>query len=239
MTTTIAHAAVGNNALLSVSGYGMVTTRVETISYGVQAFSKESEAVNYKAFYPGWIQDVGFSLVLVFKDASERDAMNNWVHTYMTRVTTGAISRGSMLVAVPTRNFYRRAVPMGTLLYGDSRDQSGKAYRTNLVFAGATDPMNVNAASSFQAQKNDAKNSPYYPGSAQAAGAESLAGTIFDEAHGATSLAQATAIVDPPPKPAPAPKPSPADPKYTPYNPGIYNAPPAPTSTSLFGVPGL
>ncbi len=182
MTVTIAGAKEGFNGLLSVTGYGSLTVRVEKIRYAVEIYSEQASSAHGKVFYPGWLQDADFSLELVHVSLADRDAFNRWMRGYMTKVTTGGVSQGSVLVRVPGRRFVRRAIPMGTLNLGDSIAQSGKAYRTALVFRGATDPIAIKAASAFRAAKTDpATSAPFYPSTGQKKGAESLDGTIFDE----------------------------------------------------------
>ena len=190
---TIPGATEGFNGLLTVTGYGSKTVRVESIRFGTDIYSEQADAATTKAFYPGWLQDSSFSLVLVFKTAAERDAINDWLAEYMRRVTSNRLKQGSMLAQVPVRRFVRRAVPQGTLTYGDDIGNAGRAYRLDLLFVGATDPIAASAASRFRPARVDAKNSaPFYPSSEQKSGAESLDGTIFDES-GASSLARVQA----------------------------------------------
>ena len=180
---TITGAKEGFNGLLAVTGYGSRTVRVARVGYGVEIYSEQESNAQSKAFYPGWLQDPDFTLEILHATLAERDGFNQWLSTYMERVTRGSIAQGSMLVYVPTRNFTRRAVPTGTLTLGDSINAQGKAYRTTLTFRGATDPMSAKAASSFRAAKVDPKGSaPFYPAGSQKKGEESLDGTIFDAA---------------------------------------------------------
>lgn len=175
--------ADGRNGTLSVTGYGSRLVRVERISYGIEIYSEQAAASNGKVFYPGWLLDSDFSIGLLHLNIADRDGFNRWMQTYMEKVTSGNLSHGAMLVQVPVRDFARSAIPMGELGFGDSvQQQSGKAYRTTLVFRGATDPMSPKLASSFQKAKNGAADSaPYYPSTGQKKGAESLDGTIFDD----------------------------------------------------------
>lgn len=184
MTTaavTIPGAVEGLNGRLLVSGYGSRTVRVERINYSVEIYTEEASSAHGKAFYPGWLQDSDFGLDIVHLSVSERDKFNTWLRTYMTRVTSGGIAQGSMLVQVPARKFARRAVPSGTLNFGDALNQQGKGYRTSLLFKGATDPISIRSASAFRAARTDPEvSAPFYPSSGQKKGAESLDGTIFD-----------------------------------------------------------
>lgn len=179
---TIPGAAEGFNGLLSVTGYGSRTVRVERIRYSVEAYSEQAASAHGKAFYPQWLQDSDFGIDIVHVSATERDKFNGWLGAYMERVTRGTIAHGSMLVQVPTRRFARTAVPKGTLNFGDTIQQQSKGYRTSLLFQGATDPMATLSASAFRAaRKNPSESAPYFPSTGQKKGAESLDGTIFDQ----------------------------------------------------------
>ena len=181
-SVTISGAAEGLNGLLSVTGYGSIAVRVEKIRYGVEIYSEQADSANGKAYYPGWLQDSDFSLDIVHPTVGNRDAFNKWMRVYMTKATSGSLSHGAVLVRVPGRKFARNAIPQGTLNYGDSIDQNARAYRTTMVFRGATNPLSTGSASSFRKAKSDAASSaPFYPSTGQKKGAESLAATIFDE----------------------------------------------------------
>lgn len=180
---TIAGAPAGFNCRLSVSGYGSYAVRVERIRYSVEIHAESAAAANYRVFYPGWLQDPQFALAIVHLTAAERDRFNDWMAAYMRKVTSSQIAEGAMSVQVPVRRFNRTGVPLGTLVYGDSVGQAGSAYRTDLVFGGAYDPVSRDSISKFRAAKKDASTSAnFYPAAAQKGGAETLAGTIFDTA---------------------------------------------------------
>lgn len=196
MSVTIPGAAEGLNGLLSVTGYGSRTVRVERITYSVEIYTEQASSAHGKAFYPGWLQDSDFGLDIVHLSIAERDRFNDWLGTYMERVSRGTISQGSMLVRVPARRFARRAVPSGTLTFGDALAQQGKGYRTSILFQGATDPISTRSASAFRAARiNPRGSAPFYPSTGQKKGAESLDGTIFDES-GEQSLARVTAAMN-------------------------------------------
>lgn len=174
---TIPGTSTGYNGLLSVTGYGSVAVRVESIRYGLELMTSQGEAANYVAYYPHAVLDTQFSLSLVFRTWTEREAFNTWMSTYMRKVTTRQISRGSMRVSVPARRFVRSAVPHGTLDYGDDVAQAGKAYRTSVSFSGAASP--TLKSSSFQ-NVRDKTLATFYPAGTQLSGKASLAATIFD-----------------------------------------------------------
>lgn len=183
----IAGAPAGYNTKFSVAGYGSHVVRTDRIATTVHVISSEAASAQAKTFYPHIITSDSFSLAVVFLNWNEREATAKWFRTYMEKITRGEIPRGSMLVQIPARRFVWLGVPEGTLTYGDDVSQAGRAYKLNLSFAGATDPTNV--SSSFNRARKDWEiSSAFYPVGSQVAGAESLAGTIFD----ATPLAAST-----------------------------------------------
>lgn len=178
---TMAGAKAGYNGSLTVKGYGSANVRVERILYGMAVISHEAVAANRKVYYPNKVVSNSFGMALIFAKWSEREAFSKWVSDYMKKVTTGQIANGSMLVSVPGRKFARSAVPSGTLEFGDDITQSGRAYRLTLNFIGATRPMLAKDTSRFRNSTNKIL-ATFYPGGTQKAGAESLAGTLFDTA---------------------------------------------------------
>lgn len=189
MTVTIAGAVEGLNGLLSVKGFGSRTVRVEKIQFSVEIYSEEAANSQTKAFYPAWLQDSDFGLELVALTLSERDGFNTWLAGYMAYASTGRLSTPAMTVSVPGRNFSRQAIPTGTLNFGDTIEQQGKAYRTAMVFRGATDPLALTSGSFFKAAATDPTlSAPYYPSGDQKKGAEALDGTIFDTSGGDAAL---------------------------------------------------
>lgn len=182
---TIAGAAEGYNSRLTARGYGSRLLRCERVGYPLEVGVAEDRAANSRSLYPLNRTSATFLISAVFQTWEEREAFNRWARQYMLKVATNQPISGYLYVEVPARRFARYGVLAGPLLYGEA--VGDKAYHVDLTFVGAQDPVGDSRTSYYQPAAKDRNDAPsFYPSGTQKAGAESLAGTLYDPKPAAT-----------------------------------------------------
>lgn len=185
----------GKNAILTVKDYGSYRVRVETLAYDLKILSSESEGRNTRAFYPQSSGEEGFFLMLLFLSTYERDQFNNWLFTYMTKISANENIGGVVTVEVPSRNYVRQGIPTGVLNHGASWNEV--TIREKLEFSGTLNPIdavgvgggirdiggpqkNVPGTSHFEDPNTDLVHGLfYYPASIQS-GLGAAEGTLYN-----------------------------------------------------------
>lgn len=182
--TTLSHAPAGFNCLLSASGYGARAVRAVRLQYGMEIIENSSHKARHRSgYYPIAVHESDFSVTVVHVTVKERDSFNLWLRSYVERVLDGGRVSGYIRVQIPSSNFSMTGVPKGTLLYGENQYQANPAtgegvFYTPLVFEAAASPLGVHSSTVKAAR--DRTSAYFIPTGRQVAGAESLAGTIFD-----------------------------------------------------------
>lgn len=165
---TVSGAVEGFNGRMSNTVLGAVDLRVNTIQIEVAIRTRESDSAQHKVLYPQYVSSGSFSLGLIHKTLAERDAFNQWVAQYMERASSNRLSSAWVTVSVPARRFTRKAVPRGTLNFGDSTEQRGKPYTTTLQFVAASDPTSRITSVSRVLHSADPSLLTHYPSGVQA-----------------------------------------------------------------------
>lgn len=145
-TATIPGSPVGFNCLLSSAGYGQRAARAIGISYGVDISSSEDEMRDSHVFYTLNVTESDFVLGLIFVSMAERLDFANWLSGWAKAVASNAQVSGYISVSIPVRDYSRRAVWEGGLVYGDAIGTT--SYPLALQFIGASDPVSAVGKSS-------------------------------------------------------------------------------------------
>lgn len=174
---TVGGARNGFNGRITHATLGRLFVRVDSLVMPFRVNASESSASQAKTFYPHYVSQSSFSMVLLHKGVIERQVVNAWFRRYMEQVTRNRLTAGHMTVSVPGRRFVRKCVPEGVLKYGDSVDERSRLLRSELSFIGASDPASRSEVSRIS-HSEDWEILKHYPAGSQAGfAAES---TVYD-----------------------------------------------------------
>lgn len=173
------------NGQISGPSAGKRQIRAMDINYGITIVATSDEARSRRAFYPLITTVPAFTLTVGFVSWEERERFNQWMSTFMTKISEGTVRDGSLTIRVPSRDFIRTCVVQGDLEYGEG--VGDLAYTTTLSFIGASDPTDptlgakARGASYYQSAANDSVSQFFYPAAQQIKGAEAADSTTFGD----------------------------------------------------------
>lgn len=161
-------APYGFNGKITHASLGSIYICVGAIRRTVSINTSEDAASQAKTMYPLWVSQGVTTLRLLHKDHQARDLINDWLATFMEQAGSAQLENNYVDVSVPVRDFQRRAVPQGTLVYGKAVEDG--MLTTMLTLIGAADPVRrYTERSRMQLAANGALVSTYfYPAGIQA-----------------------------------------------------------------------
>lgn len=168
----------GENATLTVAGYGTRSVLVETVAHGMSVVSSTDDARNHRAFYTNKVTSGSFDLAMAFLSHASYQSWSSWMMEYLRRLADGKL--GPMRVKVPRFSFDKIGVPNAAVPFGDTMGII--VYRTQMTFIGTSDPLDPSSynetVSQFRNAGKDEKIAPYfYPAGTQKA----EGGDTYDE----------------------------------------------------------
>jgi len=172
-------ANTGENATMTVAGYGTRSVILESIGHGMSVVADSAEARNHKAFYTTKVTSGSFDLGIAFTSYAKYNSWVSWMREYLRRLANGQL--GPMRVQMPKLGFDKIGVPSTSILFGDAR--RNVIYRADITFIGTSDPTETSThnatISQFRLGSKDALVAPFfYPGGTQKAAGEG--GDLYD-----------------------------------------------------------
>ena len=158
-----------------------IRLRIDSISYSVKQIAEETQGRTYRTFYPHYRTQAPFAINALLNGHKEYRTMNNWFAEYALYALSVSYEDSiwpEMSVEIPTRNFVRSGIPVGTFEWGD---KIGKALWTQTIqFETTKEPGDkkpkLSSFSGDQAKVRDGSSAYYYPSSVQLNGSERPAG---------------------------------------------------------------
>jgi hypothetical protein len=178
----------GLNCTLSYQSGGTAHTyrvRCVGLQHGVQMIFEESEARNFRAFYPHRAAMQRFTLAIQCKGVAERKSLVNWLSTYAQYAINPDIVQDTfpwMTAAVPSRSFNQPGVPLQGYQWGDH--VGSMLWNISLVFEAATTPGSKaqpdvsSVIDSWAAFASDPAVQYFYPTGTQLSGSQLPAGNF-------------------------------------------------------------
>ena len=115
--------------------------RCSVLQHGVQMIYEESEARNFRAFYPHLAAMQRFSLTIQCKGIAERKSLVNWMSVYAQYAIDPDIVQDTfpwMTVSLPARSFLEHGVPLEGYQWGNH--VGSMLWNVQVVFEAATSP---------------------------------------------------------------------------------------------------
>ena len=145
-----------------------IRLRIDSISYSVKQIAEETQGRMYRTFYPHYRTQAPFAINALLNGHEEYRTMNNWFAEYAKYALTVSYNDSvwpEMSVEIPTRNFVRSGIPVGTFEWGD---KIGKALWTQTIqFETTKEPGDkkpkLSSFSGDQAKVRDGSSAYYYP----------------------------------------------------------------------------
>lgn len=99
------------------------SVRTSAVKHGIQPIYTESEARVRKVYYPHRVSLSQFSIDVELLNEAEYIQLSTWLANYVDKALDTAADTYDqfpyMLVFIPSRNFYRRGVPVSGFQWGD------------------------------------------------------------------------------------------------------------------------
>ena len=152
-----------------------IRLRVDSVTYSVRQIAAETQGRTYRTFYPHFRTQAPFAINALLNGHEEYRTMNNWFAEYASYALSVSYNDGlwpEMSVNVPSRNFVRSGIPVGTFEWGD---RIGKALWSQTIQFETTKEAGDNTfkTSTFdgtQAGVRDPSTLYYYPSATQLSG---------------------------------------------------------------------
>lgn len=115
--------------------------RANLLTHGMKIIFDESQARVRKAFYPHRLSSAQFMVGIELVGEVEQRSFTNWMAAYADFVLNPDLRFGefpSMAVAIPSRNFLRKGVPLSGYEWSDAVGKM--VWSTGLVFETAGEP---------------------------------------------------------------------------------------------------